>query len=126
MQRSLGYYLLIIVLVLLLFGVVSLGDIFNLIFIVIGGLLLLVVIGVVAFRIYINRLRKKAESGQGGSHTFFWTNRQGYGAQSSRRQGNTSKEGDVKIKMTAQPKEKKVSDKVGDYVDFEVVDEDKK
>ena len=122
MQRSFGYYLLIIVLVLLLFGVVSLGDIFSFIFIIIGGLLLLVVIGVVSFRIYINRLRKKAESGQGGPHTFFWTNRQGNGAQSSQRQRNTSKEGEVKIKMTAQPKEKKVSDKVGDYVDFEDID----
>ncbi len=125
MQRGLGYYLLIILLVLMLFGVVSLADVFNLVFVIIGVLLLLVVGGVVAFRIYVARLRKRVERGESGARTFFWTNRTGSGrgssAGSARRPSGTGHEGEVKITVTSPQRRKKVNEKVGDYVDFEDV-----
>lgn len=99
-------------LILVLGGVISLGDIFSVIFYVIIGLLALVLIGGVLFRAKIRRMQREAEQ-QGRS----WT-----GYHPFEQRGNkSSREGDVELKRTSARKAKTVSRTVGEYVDFEDV-----
>lgn len=80
------------------------------------GLLVFVLVGILLLRWQMNRVRRQMEERfgtgqrpQGGS----WQNARHAGRQSSAR------EGEVHVHRTSQTPEKRVSESVGDYIDFE-------
>ena len=83
------------------------------------GFVLLLVAGVLLFRWRIYRMRKEMEErfgeGFGGAAGGF--DPRGFGAR--QRPPKQEREGEVKGYRTADAPEKRVSEKVGDYVDFE-------
>ena len=106
----------IILLVLVLFGVVSVGDILGVaakIFMTII-FLLLAIWAIFAFRIYRAKRnmeqRSREYNGGGFSHRY-----------QSRSQSRSSREGDVTLQQTSQGKKSRVNQKVGDYVDYKDV-----
>lgn len=119
MQRgSFIYYALITLLILVIFGVVSLGDVLSVVGYVILGVIVLVLIAAVVVSYRINRLRRRMDDeGETGSYNT-WS----FG---TRQRHSQRKEGDVTIEKPSQQGEKRVNDKVGDYVDFEEVDQKK-
>lgn len=81
------------------------------------GLILLIVVLTLAFRWRIYRARKQMEEQFGRSG---FDPREGFGSPFSRRESRgEGREGEVKIYKTSDVPEKRVSDKVGDYVEFE-------
>lgn len=104
---STGQIVLIILLVLVLTGTISLGAILEGFLYVILGIVALAIIGGWLFR---RRLRKMAQQGQ---------QRGQYSERSS-----SKREGEVTIERRA-VKEREVNPSVGEYVDFEEVDETK-
>ena len=79
------------------------------------GFVLLLVAGVLLFRWRIYRMRKEMDEGFGGAAGGF--DPRGFGAR--QRPPKQEREGEVKVYRTADAPEKRVSEKVGDYVDFE-------
>lgn len=80
------------------------------------GLLVFVLVGILLLRWHMNRVRRQMEERFGaGQHRQggFWQNTRASGRQSSAR------EGEVHVHRTSQTPEKRVSESVGDYIDFE-------
>ncbi len=95
-------------------------------YIVLGIIVLLFILGLV-FRAKIRRFQRDVENqmnggtqGQGGFNGGFYN----FGNRQRSSQNATSTEGDVKIFTTEKSAEKRVSTKVGDYVDFEEIKEE--
>ncbi len=105
---STGQIILIVLLVLVLTGTISLGAILEGFLYVILGIVVLAIIGGWLFR---RRLRKMAQQGQ--------QRREQYSQHSS-----SKREGEVTVERRA-VKEREVNPSVGEYVDFEEVDETK-
>lgn len=78
------------------------------------GFVLLLVAGVLLFRWRIYRMRKEMEERFGEG---FGSAAGGFGAR--QRPPKQEREGEVKVYRTSDAPEKRVSEKVGDYVDFE-------
>lgn len=115
MRNGIGTYILIIVLVLILFGIISVGDVLSVFFYIIIGVVALVLIASIAFRLYIARVRRKMEEG-GSSYTYSWG--------STRPREDKKKDGDVTVQHAEVASNAKVvSNRVGDYVEFEEVEE---
>lgn len=115
MRNGIGTYILIIVLVLILFGIISVGDVLSVFFYIIIGVVALVLIASIAFRLYIARVRRKMEEG-GRSYTYSWG--------STRPREDKKKDGDVTVQHAEVASNAKVvSNRVGDYVEFEEVEE---
>ena len=111
------YWLLILLLVLTLTGAITLGDIFRVIFGIIGALLLIGLVISIVWRIRIARLRREAEAR--GEQFTGYTWHFGGGERGTRtHSANTSDEGRVRVSRTEAPKKKRVSKDVGEYVDF--------
>lgn len=106
-------------LVLILLGYVSLGDVLGVIFSIVGAVVLLALVGLLVIRYRIRRLQRRMEqeAGQGGGayRTYTW----GFGQE--RRKENRN-DGDVTVQRTTAAR-KKVSREVGEYVDYEDVEE---
>lgn len=83
------------------------------------GFVLLLVAGVLLFRWRIYRMRKEMEErfGEGFGDAAGGFDPRGFGAR--QRPPKQEREGEVKVYRTADAPEKRVSEKVGDYVDFE-------
>ena len=83
------------------------------------GFVLLLVAGVLLFRWRIYRMRKEMEErfGEGVGGAAGGGEPRGFGAR--QRPPKQEREGEVKVYRTADAPEKRVSEKVGDYVDFE-------
>ncbi len=113
MRSETWTWIWIVVLILLLTGTISLGDIFSLIFGVIGFFILLALIGSLIFRHRVRRAQQEA-SQRGEEFRGYTWNFGGY--QNTSRPRNPD-EGRVRIKSTPNTK-KRVSDDVGEYVDF--------
>ncbi len=107
--------------VLLVMLAVFMPSFFGVLAVFIGVIILLVlalpIIGIFKLRRMSKKMEEQARQ-QGYSGQGFGG--QGYGQQSQRGAHNTT-EGDVKVYTTSQAPEKRVSDDVGDYVDFEEV-----
>ncbi|MBR7102820.1 MAG: DUF4834 family protein [Tidjanibacter sp.] len=105
----------IILLVLVLMGVVSVGDIIGVAAKIFMSIifLLLAIWAIFAYRIH--RARRVAEQ-QGKQYQSGYTRHY-----QSRRQSRSSSEGDVTLHQTSSPKQSRVNSKVGDYVDYEDV-----
>lgn len=83
------------------------------------GFVLLLIAGVLFFRWRIYRMRKEMEErfGEGFGAAAGGFDPRGFG--SRQRPPKQGREGEVKVYRTADAPEKRVSEKVGDYVDFE-------
>lgn len=103
----------IVVLVLLLTGAISLGDIFSLIFSVVGLFILLALIGSLVFRHRIRRAMHEADE-RGEEFKGYTWNFGGYQNTSRPRNPN---EGRVSVKSVPKT-QKRVNEDVGEYVDF--------
>lgn len=116
MRSGIGTYILIIVLVLMLFGLISIGDVLSVIFYIIIGVVALALLAAIVFRLYIARVRRRMEAnGQTGRQ---YTNSWG-----SRQREEKKQDGDVTVQHTEVSHSKMVSNEVGDYVEFEEVKE---
>lgn len=98
----------------MLFGLISVGDVLSLVFYIILGVVILGIIGVLAFRYKMNRMRREMEE---NGETF-----RGYSWGSGRAQQG-KKDGEVTIQRTQAAEEKKVSSSVGDYVEYEDIND---
>ncbi len=114
MRNGIGTYILIILLVLLMFGLVSLGDIFSLVLYIILGIVVLALVGALFFRLKINRLRRQMEDSGEIHRSYTWN--------SPRSSRGEQRDGEVTVQQTSS-REKVVSREVGDYVEYEDVDE---
>ena len=109
-----------IVIVLMVFGVISLGDVLSVVFYIFMGILLLILIGVLTFRHRINRLRKEAErQAAEGQHTGGYAAGGAY-ARGGRRERRP--EGEVTVERTAASRDKVVSNEIGSYVEYEEIE----
>ncbi|MFI3277703.1 MAG: DUF4834 family protein [Rikenellaceae bacterium] len=86
-------------------------------FIILGLIILLFILGLI-FRVKIQRLRKNMEDQMHGGGGFG-----GYQQQNTYTRKTTKEEGDVKIFVTRNQEQKRVKDDIGDYVDFEDIKE---
>ncbi len=94
-------------------------------YIILGIILLMLILGLI-FRAKISRLQRQAQEQMrsgAGSQGGFAGGFQGFNTQSRSSQKRGDKEGDVKIFATEQSQKKKVSEQVGDYVEFEEIKE---
>lgn len=114
MKRDIGLWIWIIVLFLLLTGTVTLGDIFSLIFGIIGFFILLSLIGTLIFRNRVRQAQRQAQERGEEFRGYTW-NFGGYQNTSRPRDPN---EGKVSVKSVPRT-QKRVNDEVGEYVDFE-------
>ena len=123
MRNNFFNYILLILLVLMIFGVISFGDILSVVFYIIMGILLLVLVGVLYFRYRMNRVRREMErqarQAGGGYYNPF-----GGSQQSGAQERKTRQEGEVTVKRTSSSSTKRVSNQVGDYVEYEEIDEE--
>ena len=111
---------------LLVMLAVFMPSFFGVLAVVVGVIILLVlalpIIGIIKLRRMSKKMEEQARQ-QGYSGQGFGG--QAYGQQ-SQREARNAKEGDVKVYTTSQTPEKRVNDDVGDYVDFEEVEQPKK
>ncbi len=109
-------FTLLILLVLILFGYVSLGQVLGVVFYIIAGFVLLLLVSMVLLRIRLRRIRRSMEEGEGQEQYRGWYR--------TFRSGRRVKaEGDVTVDTSGDRRPKKVGRGVGEYVDFEEVDE---
>ena len=110
MRSGTGYYILITLLILLMFGVISLGDILNMVAYIILGVIVLIVVGVLVFRYRIRRLRKSFEQNN--------SSYAGFDAADRKKQN-----GRVTITDNS-AHHKNVRNDVGQYVEYEDIQDD--
>ena len=72
MRTGVGTYILIILVILILFGLVSIGDILSVAFYIVMGFIALVLIGILIFRYRMNRLRRQMEEQGETFRTYTW------------------------------------------------------
>ena len=113
MRSETWTWIWIIVLILLLTGTISLGDIFGLIFGIIGFLILLALIGSLIFRHRVRRAQQEASSRGEEFRGYTWN----FGGYQNTSRPRNPEEGKVRVKSAPKPK-KRVNDNVGEYVDF--------
>ncbi len=109
-------FTLLILLVLILFGYVSLGQVLGVVFYIIAGFVLLLLVSMVLLRIRLRRIRRSMEEGAGQEQYRGW-----YRTFRSGRRVRTDEE--VTVDTSGDRRPKKVGRGVGEYVDFEEVDE---
>lgn len=118
-------YILLILLLLVLFGAISVGDIMSVFFYICVGVAVLALIGFIALRVKINKLRRNMENPGSGGHykTYTWKDS---GRTNGSRTGNESfnNKDNVTVEQKIPPKSKIVNDNVGDYAEFEEVTEE--
>ncbi|HIW97183.1 MAG TPA: DUF4834 domain-containing protein [Candidatus Tidjanibacter gallistercoris] len=117
MRAGIGTYILIILVVLILFGLVSIGDVLSVAFYIIMGFLALILIGILVFRYRMNRLRREMEAGGETFRTYTWG--------SPRTRTQRKKDGEVTVQHTETSSHKVVSSEVGDYVEYEEIREER-
>ncbi len=113
MRSETRLWIWIILLFLLLTGAISLGDIFSIIFYFVGILIFVALVGALIFRYKVRRAQREA-SERGEEFKGYTWNFGGY--QNTSRPQNPD-EGRVRVKSAPKTK-KRVSDDVGEYVDF--------
>lgn len=111
-------YILLIVLVLLVFGVISLGDVLSVLFYIVMGIAILVLLGFLVLRYRILRIRREMER-QGGDPNASY--RAGNRPRASRDSQNR-REGEVTVERTKVSVSKKTRNEVGDYVEYEEIE----
>ncbi len=113
MRSNAGTYVLVILLVLMLLGVFSFGDVLGFIFYIFMGILVLGIILILIFRFRINRVRRQMyEQQQAGNPA---------GSNPNARRGARERrpEGEVTVNRTSSSTTKVVRNDVGSYVEYE-------
>lgn len=112
MRGNAGTYVLVILLVLMLLGVFSFGDVLGFIFYIFMGILVLGIILILIFRFRINRVRRQMYEQQAGNPA---------GSNPNARRGTRERrpEGEVTVNRTSSSTTKVVSNDVGSYVEYE-------
>lgn len=95
----------------MMFGVISFKGVVNVIFYIFIGIVFLVLLAVVLLRYRVYRVRRDMERRMNGEPNV-----------RGKKQGR--KEGQVTVKNTRASKDKVVSNQVGDYVEYEDIDEE--
>ena len=113
MRSEIRLWIGIIVLFLLLTGAISLGDIFSFIFGIVGFLILLALIGSLIFRYKVRRAQREASERGEEFKGYTWN----FGGYENTSRPHNPDEGKVRVKTTPNTR-KRVSDDVGEYVDF--------
>ncbi len=103
----------ILLLVLLLTGAISLGDIFSFFLYIIGLLILGALIVALIFRRRVRKAQREAYERGEEFRGYTWN----FGGYENTSRPRNPEEGRVKVKTTVHTK-KRVSDDVGEYVDF--------
>ena len=103
MRTGVGTYILIILVILILFGLVSIGDILSVAFYIVMGFIALVLIGILIFRYRMNRLRRQMEEQGETFRTYTW----GGG------RNQKKKDGEITVQQTETSSKKVVSNEVG-------------
>ena len=109
MRTGVGTYILIILVILILFGLVSIGDILSVAFYIVMGF-----IAILIFRYRMNRLRRQMEEQGETFRTYTW----GGG------RNQKKKDGEITVQQTETSSKKVVSNEVGDYVEYEDIREE--
>ena len=104
----------------MLFGLVSIGDVLNVVFYILMGFLVILLLGILAFRYYVYRMRRRMEENGETFRTYTW----GTGRNRGNYENGSKRDGEVTIKSTGR-KEKMVSREVGDYVEYEEIREER-
>ncbi len=109
----------------MVFGVISFGDVLNVVLYIFMGIIVLVLIGVLMFRYRLHRLRKEAERqgvGGDGNHSGAYG---GFGRGANGRSRSARRpEGEVTVERTEASRTKVVSSDIGSYVEYEEIKED--
>lgn len=113
---GIGTYILITILILILFGLVSVGDVLSVVFYILLGIAVLVLAGVLFLQYKLNRIRRQMEQNGQSSRIYTW------GSRAERQQ--TKQDGEVTVQQTRAAAEKVVSNQVGDYVEYEDIHEE--
>lgn len=101
----------------LLFGAIQVFAI--VVFVVIA----LIVVGLLVLRWKVSKIQRDAQQAAGSYSSY--TEQQGGAASASEQQQSQNRSRDPKVKIYVKPNEKRVSSDVGDYVDFEEVNDEK-
>lgn len=112
---------LLTIIILIMLVIFAPGFFRVLAIIILAGLLFMLSIPlIIAWRVRRLTRRMEEQMRQGGFQGDFGSRRSGFGSAA----GGSRREGDVKIRVDG-TRDKRVSDDVGDYVDFEEIKEDK-
>lgn len=103
----------ILLLVLLLTGAISLGDVFSFFLYIIGLLILVALVGALIFRRRVRKAQREASERGEEFRGYTWH----FGGYENTSRPRNPEEGKVRVKTTVRAK-KRVSDDVGEYVDF--------
>lgn len=113
MRSDIRLWIWIILLVLVLTGAISLGDIFSFIFYFVGIIILIALVGVLLFRYRVRRAQREAAERGEEFRGYTWR----FGGYENTSRPRNPEEGKIRVK-TAPNTKKRVSDDVGEYVDF--------
>lgn len=111
MRNRVWTYVLVILLALMIFGVISLGDVLGFIFYIFMGIILLIIILILVGRLRINKIRRQMYRQQGNT---------GGRYRDGRKDAGRRPEGEVTVKRTS-ASAKVVSNDVGSYVEYEEI-----
>ena len=113
MRSETRLWIWIIVLFLLLTGTISLGDIFSVVFHIIGFIILAFLIFALVFRHKVARAQREAEQRGEEFKGYSWN----FGGFQNTSRPRNPDEGKVRVE-SAPKSQKRVKDDVGEYVDF--------
>lgn len=115
-STGIGTYILITILILLVFGLISVGDVLSAVFYVLLGIAVLILAGVLFLQYKLRRIRRQMEQNGESARSYSW------GSRSSRQ---PRQDGEVTVQQTRTTIEKVVSYQVGDYVEYEDIREER-
>ncbi len=114
---GIGTYILVTILILLIFGLISIGDVLSVVFYILLGFIVLVAGCLIYLQYKINRIRRQMrENGNAASsRSYTW---------GTRAEWRAKQDGEVTVQQTRNSAEKVVSNQVGDYVEYEDIHEE--
>lgn len=115
-STGIGTYILITILILLVFGLISVGDVLSAVFYVLLGIAVLILAGLLFLQYKLRRIRRQMEQNGESDRSYSW------GSRSSRQ---PRQDGEVTVHQTRTATEKVVSNQVGDYVEYEDIREER-
>lgn len=115
-STGIGTYILITILILLVFGLISVGDVLSAVFYVLLGIAVLILAGLLFLQYKLRRIRRQMEQNGESARSYSW------GSRSSRQ---PRQDGEVTVQQTRTATEKVVSNQVGDYVEYEDIREER-
>lgn len=119
MRRNVLTYVLLIVLILMLFGIVSFGDVVSVVFYIFMAILILVLTGVLFFRWRINRIKREVQKQAKNAQSQYRNYQSGSGRGQQKRP-----DGEITVQRTAASRTRVVRNDIGSYVEYEEIEEE--